>query len=179
MKRHALSFLAGIALAVAGASNARAEAKSVTWTDLAGQVSGDPASSASTEPAANSETPSRPLSDNQVRIEGFLLPVDREGDLVYEFMLVPYPGACAHTAQPPPEQMIHVFPARPYRSVGNYEPIAVTGRLKALNETTQLFIVDGVKVIESGYALSSATVTSAPTLRAAPAQANPLLSKRK
>ncbi len=50
----------------------------------------------------------------EIRIEGYMLPVDREGDKVYEFLLVPYAGACSHMPQPPANQMIHVFPAQPY-----------------------------------------------------------------
>lgn len=173
MKRRALHLLTGIAIASAAASAAWADEKRVTWIDLTAQTSGEVGSTATASRAAT------PLAEGQIRIEGFLLPVDREGDLVYEFMLVPYPGACSHTAQPPPNQMIHVFPAKPYRSVGNYEPVAVGGLLKARDETTQLFIVDGVKVIESGYEISAAMVVSAPSLRPPPTPGNPLLSKRK
>ncbi|WP_163266941.1 DUF3299 domain-containing protein [Chelativorans alearense] len=96
-----------------------------------------------------------------VELSGHLLPADREGELVYAFMLVPRSGACSHMAQPPPSQVIRVVPEEPYRLSMNYEPVSVTGRLTAGLEKTQLFILDGVAVIESGYRMSMAQVTSA------------------
>ncbi|TCM67622.1 hypothetical protein EV291_13329 [Rhizobium sp. BK068] len=71
-----------------------------------------------------------PINGPAVELTGFLLPIDQEGELVYEFMLVPWAGACSHGAAPPPNQMVHVFPAQPYRISRIYEPIVVSGRLK-------------------------------------------------
>ena len=62
------------------------------------------------------ETLSHDLEGRQVALTGYLLPVDREDDLVYEFLLLPVVGLCSHLPPPPPNQAVHVSPAKPYRS---------------------------------------------------------------
>jgi hypothetical protein len=120
------------------------------------------------------------IANESVKIEGYLLPADRDGDLVYEFMLVPYPGACSHMPQPPPDQIIRVLPEKPYKARENYETVSVVGRLKKSREQTQLFMIDGVKVVDSGYSIGQAEVMPAPPSFVAPRfGTNPLLSKRR
>ncbi|HHZ07404.1 MAG TPA: DUF3299 domain-containing protein [Rhizobiales bacterium] len=132
---------------------ASAEARSITWPALRGPLTGgnigDPAGLAWT------------LDGETVEIKGYALPVDRDGDLVYEFMLVPRPGACSHMAQPPPEQVIHVTARTPFRMAGSYEFVSISGRIRPGLEKTQLFIMDGVAVIESGYSIGRADVARA------------------
>ena len=51
------------------------------------------------------------LSGKQVRIPGFVIPLEGDAEEVTEFLLVPYYGSCIHTPPPPPNQIIHVsFP---------------------------------------------------------------------
>ena len=94
------------------------------------------------------ETLSHNLEGKQIELTGYLLPVDREGDLVYEFLLLPVSGLCSHMPPPPPNQAVHVFPAKPYRLTEIYEPVSVSGTLRPELEKTQLIILDGVSVIE-------------------------------
>jgi hypothetical protein len=108
-----------------------------------------------------------------VQLTGFVLPIDQEGDLVYEFMLVPWAGACSHGASPPPNQMIHVFPEKPFRSTRIYEAVTVTGSLRPGLDKAQLFILDGTRVLTYGYNMSRAEVAKAtklsdPDIRALP-----------
>lgn len=98
------------------------------------------------------------LEGKTIELSGYLLPADMEDGLVYAFMLVPRSGACAHMTQPPPSQVIRVVPEKPYRLSTNYEPVSVTGKLTLGLEKTQLFILDGVAVIESGYNIRMARV---------------------
>ena len=102
--------------------------------------------------------PVEELGGRDIVLSGFLLPVDREGDLVYEFLLVPWAGACSHAAQPPPNQVIRVTPQAPLLVSGSYEPVSVAGRLRTGIEATQLFIMDGVVTVRSGYAIGLARV---------------------
>jgi hypothetical protein len=88
------------------------------------------------------------------------LPVDRDGDLVYQFLLVPWTGACSHMPTPPPNQIVLVTPSHPYKMSEAYQPVAVTGALKPAMEKSQLFILDGVSVIQSGYTVRKADVVS-------------------
>ena len=107
------------------------------------------------------ETLSRNLGGRTIEIAGYLLPTDRDGDLVYEFLLVPWTGACSHMPAPPPNQIIRVTPHRPYRLSEIYEPVSVSGMLKPGLERTQLFILDGIIVLQSGYGIGSARVERA------------------
>lgn len=99
------------------------------------------------------------LAGREVEITGYVLPVERKDDLVYEFLLVPWAGACSHTAPPSPNQLVHVFPAQPVRIDHVYDTVSVTGVLKPGLAKTQLFIMDGVRVLESGYRIGRASVT--------------------
>jgi hypothetical protein len=123
----------------------------IGWSELRSEQAGDAAS----KPG---ETLSSGLEGQVVELKGYLLPVNREGDLVYEFLLVPWAGACSHMAQPPPNQVVHVFPEKPYRASAVYEPVEISGTMRLELEKTQLFITDGVVVVESGYRVGRAEV---------------------
>jgi hypothetical protein len=107
---------------------------------------------------AQGETLSEDLAGVLVRIEGYVLPIDRAQDLVYEFLLVPWLGACSHAPQPPPNQMVHVIPSVPFRIARAYDFVSVTGTLRPELEKTQLFIMDGPTVLMSGYGIGRANV---------------------
>jgi hypothetical protein len=137
-----------------------------------------PATGTAAAAGAESNRPEEALSagleGQAVEIEGYLLPVDREGDLVYEFLLVPWAGACSHMAQPPPNQIVHVFPEKPFRASASYEPVSISGTMRLELEKTQLFIMDGVLVVESGYRIGRAQVAKSDGANLAPAhQSNP------
>jgi len=148
-------------------SPARAEPQAVHWQDLRAP--------AASQPLATNAA----LIDREIQIKGYLLPVDREGDDVYEFLLVPVAGACSHMPSPPPNQIIHVSLRTPYAATKNYEPVAVTGTLREESEKTQLFIIDGVKIVETAYTIGGAHVAPAPDLPAPKQAGNRLLSGKK
>lgn len=125
-----------------------AAATPVTWDDLA--------------------APAAPMAED-VELAGFLLPVDYDGDKVYQFMLLPTSGACSHTPPPPPNQVVLVTPEEPIEITRTYEPVSVSGHIDASEEISQLFILDGVVWVESGYRISAAQVEPAEGLTVAPA----------
>ncbi|MBZ9966914.1 DUF3299 domain-containing protein [Mesorhizobium sp. BR1-1-2] len=161
---------AALAVAMFGsiAAGASAETAHVLWKDLR------PASQAAAEDAGlpmiaakipdHGETLSLKLQDKTIELAGYALPVDRDGDLVYQFLLVPWTGACSHMPTPPPNQIVLVTPAHPYRMSQAYQPVSVTGALKPGMEKSQLFILDGVSVIQSGYTVRRASVTGVDTV---------------
>jgi hypothetical protein len=106
------------------------------------------------------ETLSVDLQYKTIQLAGYALPVDRDGDLVYQFLLVPWTGACSHMPTPPPNQIVLVTPAHPYKMKEAYEPVAVTGVLQPGMEKSQLFILDGVSIVQSGYTVRKADVAS-------------------
>ncbi|RVC72731.1 DUF3299 domain-containing protein, partial [Mesorhizobium sp. M4A.F.Ca.ET.022.05.2.1] len=120
MSKHLKSTIAlSAALLVSIAADASAETAHIFWKDLR------PATQAIAEDANlpmiaaklpdHGETLSINLQDKTIRLAGYALPVDREGDLVYQFLLVPWTGACSHMPTPPPNQIVLVTPAHPYR----------------------------------------------------------------
>lgn len=70
------------------------------------------------------------LSGRMVRIPGFMVPLEDKQQIVKEFLLVPYAGACIHVPPPPPNQMVHVLMESGSEAVFTWEPIWVTGELK-------------------------------------------------
>lgn len=142
----------------AGAATPQIGWETLRPADQAVWIPGLPASATAPQ---QGETLSWDLKDKTVKLSGYLLPVDLEGDEVYEFLLVPEPGGCSHMAQPPANQVVHVTMREPYKLTETYEPVSVTGIVRPGLETTQLEIVDGTKVVESGYRFSGAQVTAA------------------
>ncbi|TPJ62997.1 DUF3299 domain-containing protein [Mesorhizobium sp. B2-6-1] len=163
----AMAAFAG-AMSAFTAALASAETTHIFWKDLR------PATQAVAEEAGlpmiaaklpdRGETLSLGLQDKTIQIAGYALPVDREGDLVYQFLLVPWTGACSHMPTPPPNQIVLVTPAQPYKISRAYQPVSVTGALKPGMEKSQLFILDGVSVIQSGYTVRKADVTGVDTV---------------
>ncbi|WP_027142664.1 DUF3299 domain-containing protein [Mesorhizobium sp. WSM3626] len=160
-----LALAAALALSTAGAS---AETTHIFWKDLR------PVTQAVAEDAGlpmiaaklpdHGETLSVALQGKTIQLAGYALPVDRDGDLVYQFLLVPWTGACSHMPTPPPNQIVLVTPARPYKMSEAYQPVAVAGALNPEMEKSQLFILDGVSVIQSGYAVRKADVKAVDTV---------------
>ncbi|MFZ4404015.1 MAG: DUF3299 domain-containing protein [Pseudobdellovibrionaceae bacterium] len=69
------------------------------------------------------------LDGKDVRIPGFMVPLEDSSQKVTEFLLVPTPQACIHVPAPPPNQMVHVFMKDRAQEVA-YGPIWVSGTLK-------------------------------------------------
>ena len=99
------------------------------------------------------------LEGQQVRIPGYLLPLEFDGDKVTEFFLVPYVGACIHTPPPPPNQIVHVTTGEAYTTDGGlYTPVWVNGTIRSENKDSNLNYVDGAADIPSGYAINANSV---------------------
>lgn len=71
------------------------------------------------------------LSGARVRIAGFMIPLERKGDRVTEFLLVPYFGACIHAPPPPANQIIHVMTAKPIKNAQTMDAVWISGTLNA------------------------------------------------
>jgi hypothetical protein len=77
------------------------------------------------------------LNGKRIRIAGFALPLERQGDKVTEFLIVPYFGACIHTPPPPANQIIHAKSAKPLSGVKMMVPIWTYGTISVQRgETT-------------------------------------------
>lgn len=98
--------------------------------DLSKMQDGDPRAMAALDKlkSAWDNAPAEPaMNGRQGRIAGFVLPLERKGDKVVEFLVVPYFGACIHTPPPPANQIIHAKSAKPLAGVKMMEPLWVHG----------------------------------------------------
>ena len=83
------------------------------------------------------------LDGKNIKIPGYLIPLEFEAKSISEFMLVPYIGACIHVPPPPANQLIYVVTEQLWREKSMWEPVWVSGVIKInANETY---------IAESGY----------------------------
>lgn len=90
------------------------------------------------------------LDGQQVKIPGFVVPLDFEGRELTEFLLVPYFGACIHVPPPPANQIVYVKTAKPYSPGEMFDPVWVQGTLR-----TQAHWND---VGDAGYTLEATAI---------------------
>ncbi len=87
------------------------------------------------------------LDGKQVKVPGFVVPLEVDSKGIHSFLLVPYAGACIHTPPPPPNQLILVHTPAPWGDHEFYQPIWVTGEIR-----TQIHNSD---IAESGYVMGA------------------------
>ncbi len=92
------------------------------------------------------------LNGKKIRIPGYVAPLDTNGEMVGDFLLVPYYGSCIHSPPPPAHQTVMVNP-----SIGNsvaledtYLPVWVTGEITVEKVDT--------KLATAGYQIKNAKV---------------------
>ena len=98
------------------------------------------------------------LDGKLVRMPGYLLPLEFNGRLVSEFLLVPWVGACIHTPPPPPNQVVHVQADKPFEMSGAFDAVWITGRMSASAAKKSLHLVDGAADVDVGYSLRASRV---------------------
>jgi uncharacterized protein len=114
-----LSVVAGAVLFQTRASLSRSSAVEVDWR-LLGEldyISGK----ASPELQA--------LDGKEVRIPGFMVPLEDNSKHVKEFLLVPSPQACIHVPPPPPNQMVLIEMTEDSEAKVEFGPIWIYGTL--------------------------------------------------
>jgi uncharacterized protein len=81
------------------------------------------------------------------RLPGFVVPLEGDGEMIFEFLLVPYYGACLHEPPPPANQIVHVIIEKGKGLVlkGLMEAVHVTGILRVQHSSSEL--------AEAGYTL--------------------------
>lgn len=89
------------------------------------------------------------LDGARLRLPGFVVPLDPQGDRVREFLLVPYFGACIHSPPPPANQIIHVVLREP-QALRTMATVWVSGTIEASRKASDMGT--------SGYAMRSSTV---------------------
>ena len=69
------------------------------------------------------------LNHQNIRIPGFVVPVEFDEETITEFFLVPYFGACIHSPPPPPNQIIYVHAPKGLKLDALYDPFWISGKL--------------------------------------------------
>ncbi|MEZ4705711.1 MAG: DUF3299 domain-containing protein [Caldilineaceae bacterium] len=75
-----------------------------------------------------------------VRLPGFIAPLDYTDEIITEFLLVPYFGACIHVPPPPVNQTVLVKTAegQGIKVEDSYNPFWIMGKLSSEKTTTRL-----------------------------------------
>ena len=73
-----------------------------------------------------------------IRIPGYVVPLEGDEKGLREFLLVPYFGACIHSPPPPANQIIHVTLSKPAVGVKSMDAIWVFGRLHLASSSTDM-----------------------------------------
>ncbi len=142
--------------------------RTITWTDLvppnwdpyaefrgvnmATMRDGDPRANAMLQKLRevwNNAPVNAALAGQQVRIPGYVVPLEDSKDGMTEFLLVPYFGACIHTPPPPANQIIFVVAPKgvKFRAM---ETVWVSGTLHTTRQASYMGA--------SGYRLDAASV---------------------
>ncbi|RXP60923.1 DUF3299 domain-containing protein [Lutibacter sp. HS1-25] len=101
------------------------------------------------------ETVVESLNGLNIRMSGYLLPLDFDGKNAFEFLLVPWVGACIHTPPPPPNQIVYIKFDEGFKTTSRFAPVWVEGTLSTKSLTKELFLADGIDNINMGYSMSA------------------------
>jgi hypothetical protein len=115
-------------------------AKQFNMDQLANLQDGDPRANAAMANLrkAMDNAPANPeLNNQQVRIAGFVVPLEGDRGNLREFLLVPYYGACIHVPPPPANQVIHVQMDKPAK-IGAMDAVWVSGQIKVSASDTAM-----------------------------------------
>lgn len=71
------------------------------------------------------------MNGQAIRIPGFIVPLEfSDHQVITEFFIVPFFGACIHVPPPPPNQIIHVKYPKGFKLEALYNPFWLSGVLK-------------------------------------------------
>lgn len=91
------------------------------------------------------------MDGRRIRIAGFVVPLDTDGEAIGEFILVPYFGACVHSPPPPPNQAIYVQTERGKEYRGElFDAVWVSGTMRVESTTSE--------VADAGYRLEATEI---------------------
>ncbi len=105
---------------------------------------------------AQAQTANVDLNGKNIRMPGYLLPLEFKDKKVTEFLLVPWVGACIHSPPPQANQIVHVKMAKGFETNGGmYTPVWVNGVMKTENNNPELSYIDGRRSIDVSYVMQA------------------------
>ena len=80
------------------------------------------------------------LDGRQIKMPGFIAPLENQNGVIDEFLLVPYFGACIHSPPPPMNQtvMVKAKKGTGVKSEDSSYPVWITGKIVAVEERTTI-----------------------------------------
>ena len=90
------------------------------------------------------------MNGKSIKIPGFVVSLDGEGEALKEFLLVPYFGGCIHVPPPPANQIIHVKSVKAIKGVRTMDPVWISGVLNVKPSSTEMG--------DAGYSLVAQSV---------------------
>ena len=78
------------------------------------------------------------LVGQNVRIPGFVVPLEDSKEGLKEFLLVPYFGACIHSPPPPANQIVQVLPHSPVKGLRSMDAVWITGVLSTVRSDSYM-----------------------------------------
>lgn len=77
-------------------------------------------------------------NETRIKIPGFVVPLEFDGDKITHFLLVPYYGACIHSPPPPPNQIVYVILQEGVQIDDIYYPVYVNGLMRVERMDSEL-----------------------------------------
>lgn len=77
----------------------------------------------------------------EVKLAGFVVPLEREGNALREFLLVPYFGACIHVPPPPANQTVYVVAKKPAKDTATMDAVWVSGKISQYRMRTRMGVI--------------------------------------
>jgi len=102
--------------------------------------------------------PNTSVVGQTVRMPGYLLPLELDGNLAVEFLLVPTVGACIHTPPPPANQIVYVRYPAGYPTESLFTPVWISGELRSEFDSHSLYMVDGEADVDVTYKMDANSV---------------------
>jgi len=93
------------------------------------------------------------LIGSNVRMPGYVLPLEFKNRKAVEFLLVPTVGACIHTPPPPANQIVHVVYPEGIEVNGLFTPVWITGTMLAQSSVQDVGYVDGQAPVSVSYSM--------------------------
>lgn len=90
------------------------------------------------------------INGQNIKLAGYILPLEYDGMSTSEFLLVPYFGACIHSPPPPANQTIYVKTEKPIEIDGLYDAVWVSGEIKIEHKVSEY--------TDSGYLMLARTI---------------------
>ncbi len=168
LKRYGRIGLAGVLLTLGNPSfsyaqdntvQTQAEVITLDWSDLIPESERNGILPKSTVPIDHeSDTPPQnmaggfrtDLDGKQIRIPGFVIPLEGDDEVVTELLLVPYFGACIHVPPPPPNQILYVKFEKGVPIQGLWDVVYIVGKLNVEMVESDLgqagYLIDGFSV---------------------------------